>query len=466
MTGDDGQDTVDYGSRVNPVTVTIGDGDHDDGEAGEGDDVGDSVDNVIGGAGNDTITGSDWYNTIDGGAGNDRIDGQGNDDTLRGGDGNDLVIGGDGTDDLDGGAGDDHLSAVDERAEDLLCGDGSDVAVLDKVDRPQDCEKRNLPKPATSSTPAAPPLNSVKANPSSPSSLRGVKTVRTRGKFVTIPGTREKIDSRILPDLKWLQAKYHVSVTAGFAMEGHAPHGEHPIGLAVDLVPGPGGSWDTVDKLARWAEPRQDHPRAPFRWVGYNGDPGHGRGNHLHLSWRHAPAKRGHTAAWVQRLAFKSPGGSALKPVAGGVFGRLARTSNTRLGGVPSISTGLQALPRCQGSAQLVPTWKAAARAFGLRWSVLAGITEIESGHGCNMGPSKAGAIGWTQFMPATWKIWGMDADGDHKASPYNSVDAIYSTARYLRASGAPKSYRRALYAYNHATWYVNSVLQRAKKYH
>ena len=110
-----------------------------------------------------------------------------------------------------------------------------------------------------------------------------------------------------------------------------------------------------------------------------------------------------------------------------------------------------------------MPTWKAAGRAFGLRWSVLAAITQIESGHGCNMGPSSAGAIGWTQFMPATWKAWGMDADGDGKASPYNSADAVFSTARYLRATGAPRSYRKALFAYNHADWYVKKVLAAAK---
>ena len=80
------------------------------------------------------------------------------------------------------------------------------------------------------------------------------------------------------------------------------------------------------------------------------------------------------------------------------------------------------------------------------------------------MGPSSAGALGWTQFMPATWKIWGMDADGDGKASPYSSADAIFSTARYLRASGAPRSYRKALFAYNHAHWYVNDVLKRSRR--
>jgi hypothetical protein len=47
-----------------------------------------------------------------------------------------------------------------------------------------------------------------------------------------------------------------------------------------------------VDKLARWAEPRQNRPRPPFRWVGYNGDADHGRGDHLHLSWDHSGGRR------------------------------------------------------------------------------------------------------------------------------------------------------------------------------
>ena len=93
------------------------------------------------------------------------------------------------------------------------------------------------------------------------------------------------------PTSRYLVAKYKIRITDGYAMEGHAAAGEHPIGLALDIVPGPGGSWNDIDKLAKWAEPRQNRPRAPFRWVGYNGDANHGRGNHLHLSWRHTPSQ-------------------------------------------------------------------------------------------------------------------------------------------------------------------------------
>lgn len=114
------------------------------------------------------------------------------------------------------------------------------------------------------------------------------------GRIVGIPGMPgERIDSRIVNDLLAIIKKYKVRVTDGYATSGHEPGGEHPLGLAVDLVPGPGGNWDLVDKLAHWAEPSQNKPRSPFRWVGYDGDPNHGRGNHLHLSWLHTAREVG-----------------------------------------------------------------------------------------------------------------------------------------------------------------------------
>jgi len=67
------------------------------------------------------------------------------------------------------------------------------------------------------------------------------------------------------------------------------------------------------------------------------------------------------------------------------------------------------------------------------------------------------------QFMPATWKMYGVDANRDGVKDPYNPVDAIFAAARYLRAAGADKDLRRAIFAYNHADWYVDSVLLRAR---
>jgi hypothetical protein len=67
------------------------------------------------------------------------------------------------------------------------------------------------------------------------------------------------------------------------------------------------------------------------------------------------------------------------------------------------------------------------------------------------------------QFMPATWKLYGVDANRDGKRDPFNPVDAIFAAARYLRAAGGDQDIRRAIFAYNHADWYVDSVLLRAR---
>jgi murein DD-endopeptidase MepM/ murein hydrolase activator NlpD len=79
------------------------------------------------------------------------------------------------------------------------------------------------------------------------------------------------------------------------------------------------------------------------------------------------------------------------------------------------------------------------------------------------MGPSSAGAIGWMQFMPSTWARWGVDANADGLADPWNAEDAIFSAARYLAASGGQTDISRAVFSYNHAQWYVDEVLRDAQ---
>ncbi|MGH2961536.1 MAG: hypothetical protein ACRDL3_04990 [Solirubrobacterales bacterium] len=112
------------------------------------------------------------------------------------------------------------------------------------------------------------------------------------GKFVKIPGfPGEKVDRRLLTDIEYLVERYKIFITDGYSTSDvHARNGEHPIGLALDIVPAT-RRWRRVTKLAKWAEPTQDRPRAPFRWVGYKGDAGHGRGDHLHLSWSHSDTR-------------------------------------------------------------------------------------------------------------------------------------------------------------------------------
>jgi hypothetical protein len=123
------------------------------------------------------------------------------------------------------------------------------------------------------------------------------------GKFVRVPGAHgTRIDSRLLPDVRWMMHKFDLALGDGYAPTGHAAGGEHPIGLALDIYAGNGrnSGWNKVDKLAKLAEPHQNQPRLPWRWVGYDGDSGHGRGNHLHLSWGHNDgAKPKRPAKWV-----------------------------------------------------------------------------------------------------------------------------------------------------------------------
>ena len=111
----------------------------------------------------------------------------------------------------------------------------------------------------------------------------------------------------------------------------------------------------------------------------------------------------------------------------------------------------------------LLPIYQAAGIEYGIRWEVLAAINEIETDYGRNLNVSSAGALGWMQFIPSTWKTYGVDANRDGARDPYNPVDAIFAAARYLRAAGAEKDLRRAIFAYNHADWYVDSVVLRAR---
>jgi hypothetical protein len=111
----------------------------------------------------------------------------------------------------------------------------------------------------------------------------------------------------------------------------------------------------------------------------------------------------------------------------------------------------------------LLSIYQAAGIQYGIRWEVLAAINEIETDYGRNLNVSSAGAMGWMQFIPSSWKTYGVDANGDGKIDPYNPVDAIFAAARYLKAAGADQDLRKAIFSYNHADWYVDSVLMRAR---
>jgi soluble lytic murein transglycosylase-like protein len=128
-----------------------------------------------------------------------------------------------------------------------------------------------------------------------------------------------------------------------------------------------------------------------------------------------------------------------------------------------SSAASIQALGFYRIPLFLLPIYKAAAVQYGVPWQILAAVNEIETNYGIDLAVSSAGAVGWMQFMPATWLQYGVDALNAGYADPYNPVDAIFAAARYLRAAGAASDLHAAILAYNHSEEYVSSVLLRAK---
>jgi hypothetical protein len=131
--------------------------------------------------------------------------------------------------------------------------------------------------------------------------------------LVGVPGAQdERCDARIVPDVLALLSTFGLRLTACYGGAPHATDGEHPLGLAIDLVPAD-GDWARTMTAARafgWSPACATSGcsgRGPFRVVLYNGFPGHGdpahtSTPHLHLSWQHAPADPFTRARWVRVL--------------------------------------------------------------------------------------------------------------------------------------------------------------------
>ncbi len=106
----------------------------------------------------------------------------------------------------------------------------------------------------------------------------------------------------------------------------------------------------------------------------------------------------------------------------------------------------------------LLGHFRHAERRFGVDWEILAAVMFVETKFGRVRSPSHTGAKGPMQFMPGTWAAYGMGGDIQ------DTRDALLAAANYLHASGAPRDYRRALYAYNHSWAYVDAVQLHARQ--
>jgi membrane-bound lytic murein transglycosylase B len=107
--------------------------------------------------------------------------------------------------------------------------------------------------------------------------------------------------------------------------------------------------------------------------------------------------------------------------------------------------------------AELLGYYRTAERRFHVGWNVLAAVHLVESAFGRVRSASVAGAQGPMQFMPATWRTYGLGGD---VRDPH---DAILGAANLLSQAGAPASYARALYAYNPSRLYVDAVQRYAR---
>ena len=171
-------------------------------------------------------------------------------------------------------------------------------------------------------------------------------------------------------------------------------------------------------------------------------------------------------------------GASALLVMAMMAIVAIVGVGSVSLGTAASItSSPLDGAPSALAVSEIPPAYlrlyEQAAQRYGLSWAVLAGIGKVECDHGRDPDPSctqegavnSAGAGGPMQFLASTWARYGVDGDGDGRIDRWSPADAIFSAANYLRAAGAPQDYRAAIFAYNHASWYVSEVEGWANRY-
>jgi hypothetical protein len=156
----------------------------------------------------------------------------------------------------------------------------------------------------------------------------------------------------------------------------------------------------------------------------------------------------------------------ALTALGGASFGAGTLPSETQ-------DDGVSVLAESEIPSLYLHLYEQAAQHYGLDWAILAGIGKVECDHGRDPAPSctqagavnSAGAGGPMQFLASTWARYGVDADSAGTPNRWDPADAIYGAANYLRASGAPSDYEAAIYAYNHAGWYVAEVEEWARRY-
>jgi hypothetical protein len=244
---------------------------------------------------------------------------------------------------------------------------------------------------------------------------------------------------------------------AGEQGQTGAPSAEAETEAPPPAESGPSGATETTptSTAPEVLEQSRQSESAPNRVAGSKGAGGspslHGHGKGPATGTGKSSTGKSSTGKSPSSLA---PPPSALTPPLPGALG-------AAISGVPNFFIESFRIPPF-----LLPIYQAAGTAYDIPWQVLAGINEVETDYGRDLNVSSAGAEGWMQFLPSSWALYGVDANGSGYEDPYNPADAIFAAARYLAAAGGAggaRNIRAAVYSYNHSQAYVESVMLRAQ---
>ena len=146
---------------------------------------------------------------------------------------------------------------------------------------------------------------------------------------------------------------------------------------------------------------------------------------------------------------------------------------------------------------EYIPVYVAAEQKYNVPWTLLAAHHRVETRFSTMRTLiSPVGAEGHMQFMPCTFVGWkhpsckdlglgeipekdktnpavikkyggyGVDANGDGIADPFDIEDAIFSAAKFLSIAGVRNGeLKKAVFQYNHSDAYVEDVLYYYKQY-
>ena len=183
------------------------------------------------------------------------------------------------------------------------------------------------------------------------------------------------------------------------------------------------------------------------------------RADERELAATHSQVAALHRQAILRMLGTKPALGRAVERLAPGerddVEARIALSTLAKQ--YPPLRTRIR-ITASPPAAKLLAWYREAQRRFGVRWQLLAAVNFVESAFGKLHNDSVSGAQGPMQFMPATWRAYGL---GGNIRDPH---DAILGAANYLSQNHGRTDERTALYYYNHSPLYVNAVLRYAHR--